>query len=354
MKKKRKIKKRIRIIFSLLCFVFLICLIGLVYGFYKNSDEDSDNLISKVFHKEEVKKLKIVDVESDSRPYAIMINNHPEARKHHVGLQDAYIVYEMIVEGGYTRLMGIYKDANLEKVGSIRSARHYFLDYALENDAVYVHWGWSPQAEIDISKYGIDNINGLVYEDIYFYRDNKLNVAYEHRGFTNTKLLDSALKRLKYRSVTSQKLLFNYSIDKNDISGIEGSKVANNVSINYSNLVTTSYVYDSANGVYLRYVDGVKHTDYETGKQYSAKNIIVYQVKNYKLSNDNKGRQGLDNIGSGSGFYITNGYAVPIKWEKKSRSSQTKYYYENGKEIILNDGNTFVQIQPIDKELLIS
>jgi hypothetical protein len=37
-------------------------------------------------------------------------------------------------------------------MGPIRSARHYFLDYALESDAIFVHYGWSPQAEKDITK----------------------------------------------------------------------------------------------------------------------------------------------------------------------------------------------------------
>ena len=61
----------------------------------------------------------------------------------------------------------------------MRSSRHYYLDYALENDAVYVHWGWSPQAQSDISSLGINNINGLTYEGVYFFRDKSVNAAYD-------------------------------------------------------------------------------------------------------------------------------------------------------------------------------
>ena len=99
----------------------------------------------------EVKKLKIVDEESKSRPYAIMINNLGVARPLQSGLQDAYIIYEMIVEGGLTRYMALFMDQNTERIGSIRSARHYYIDYALENDAIYVHHGKSPQAQEDFS-----------------------------------------------------------------------------------------------------------------------------------------------------------------------------------------------------------
>ena len=316
-RKKRQKKKKI------LCLIVLVLLISLIFFVVKNGSSDSGSL-AKVLHKEKKNSLKVVDLESNSRPLAIMINNHPDARKYHTGLQEAYIVYEIIVEGGYTRLMGIYKDVNLSKVGSIRSARHYFLDYALENDAIFVHWGWSPQAEVDVTRLGIDNINGLSYEDVYFYRDNNLNVAYEHRGFTNSQLLNEAIKKLKYRETTSNKLLLNYSVDEVNLSTVDGATVANNVSIKYSNLVTTSYIYDATNKVYLRSVNGDKHADYKTGKQYTAKNIIVYQVDNHNLSNDTKGRQDIENIGNGSGFYITDGYAIPIKWSKKTRSSQTE------------------------------
>ena len=61
----------------------------------------------------------------------------------------------------------------------------------------------------------------------------------------------------------------------------------------------------------------------------------------------------MKNIGSGEGYYITDGYAVPITWEKSSRSAQTIYKYKDGSEIVVNDGNTFIQIQPLNQALTI-
>ena len=43
--------------------------------------------------------------------------------------------------------MAVFKGSDADKVGPMRSSRHYFLDYALENDAIYAHIGWSPQAQ---------------------------------------------------------------------------------------------------------------------------------------------------------------------------------------------------------------
>ena len=59
-------------------------------------------------------------------------------------------------------------------------------------------------------------------------------------------------------------------------------------------------------------------------------------------------------IGSGNGFYITNGHARPITWEKSSRKAKTVYKYLDGEEVVVNDGNTFIQIQPINNETKIS
>ena len=113
------------------------------------------------------------------------------------------------------------------------------------------------------------------------------------------------------------------------------------------------YVYDADNKVYKRYVNGKEHVDDVTKKQYTFKNIITYQVANSTIKGDNKGRQEINNIGTGTGYYISNGVAVKINWEKKDRSSKTVYTYEDGTTLKVNDGNTFIQIQPKNQTLKI-
>lgn len=105
-----------------------------------------------------------------------MIDNHSGAWPQ-ANLNKAYLVYEIIVEGGETRLMAVFKGQDLEKIGPIRSSRHYFLDYALENDAIYVHHGWSPQAQNDISALNVNNINGIQESSNNFWRvkDKKIS-----------------------------------------------------------------------------------------------------------------------------------------------------------------------------------
>lgn len=350
----KKLFKNKPLIISL---ILIILIVGIgIFAFLKfnNKDTETNKKQNKTKIKEPVKEVSIVDLDSKSRPYAVMINNHPTARKYHAGLQDAYIVYELIVEGGLTRYMALFKDQETAKIGSVRSSRHYFLDYAMENDAFYVHWGWSPQAQSDISTYKINNINGLTYEGTYFYRDKSLGISLEHTGFTKMEMLKKAVEKLKYRTETNKELLLKYSADSVDYSKLNNVIDANNVSIKYSGSIVTSYQYDSVNKVYKRFVNDAVHKDHVTGNQYTAKNIITYQVSNSTISGDAKGRQEFNNVGSGTGYLITEGKAIPIKWSKKSRSEQTIYTYEDGTKIEVNDGNTFIQIQPTGQTLTIN
>lgn len=354
--RKNKNKKRGKV--YLLIILVLIVLIGLEVFFIKGNlkvfVDKAKNITKEILPNKEEKKLKIVDVNSNSRPIAVMINNHNTARNYHMGLQDAYLVYEIIVEGGSTRYMAVYKDKDVSKIGSVRSSRHYFLDYALENDAIYVHWGYSDQAKQDIERLGIDNINGLYYENSYFYRDNSLNVSLEHTGYTNMELIKKGISKFGYRNTSNKKLLLDYSIEPIEINQFDGAITAKDIDLKYSGVVTTSYKYDEASGNYLRYVNGKEHKDYATKEQYTAKNIIAYQVSNHTLNGDVKGRQDIDNVGSGKGYFISNGYAVPISWNKSSRSAQTIYTLKDGTELKVNDGNTFIQIVPMSGNISIS
>ena len=333
-RRRKKSKKKLWIV---LFIILILALFGVYYWY--NSDEVNDYVSDKIKIE---KKLKIVDEDSKSRPIAVMINNNHVAWPH-AGLQDAYITYEILAEGGITRLMAIFKDKDTSKIGSVRSARPYYLDYALENDAIYVHYGWSDQAKEDISSLGVDNINGLTVSSV-FWRDKSLNKATEHTVFTSMEKIKEYAKEKGYDRDTNKDLLLNYSVDEIDLSKREDAVKADTVFMKYSYYTNSSYEYDSENKVYKRFMSGTAHVDAVTGDQYTYKNIIITPIETHAY--DSYGRLKLDDVGSGDGYYITDGYAIPITWSKASRSSQTVYKNMDGEEIKVNDGNTFIQITP--------
>lgn len=334
-----KILKNKKVLLSLII-VAIIVLVGLLL--FLNTEKHQNNELDKNINKTTTKKVNIVDVNTKSRPYAIMINNVAGARKLQSGLQDAYLIYEMMVEGGITRYLALFLDQNTERIGSIRSARHYYLDYALENDAIYVHHGYSPQAREDWNALGVDRIE--VNDIATGWRDKSASKTYEFTLFSSIEKLNKGLG--SKRTERNNDLLLNYSADEVDLSQLEGAIPANKLNIKYSGNTNNNYVYDKDNKFYLRSVNNKSQDDYVTGKQLTVKNIIVYSIKYSGISGDDKGRQTIDNIGEGNGYYISNGYAIPITWSKKSRKSQTIYRYNNGQEITVNDGNTFIQIVP--------
>lgn len=290
------------------------------------------------------------------RPVAVMIDNNVNAWPQY-SINKAYIVYEMIVEAQETRLMAVFKNTDVDMVGPVRSSRHYFLDYALENDAIYAHLGWSPKAKKDIPAMGVNNINGQAYDTgaartstSRYWREPSRNAP--HNAFTSIGSLRSIANEKGYRTTSDAKSVLNYvTTEVNLGNGID----ANHVSIPYSGTNIVKYEFNSSLGKYERYSKGVKQKDGSTGEDVVVKNIIITYAKNYPISStDKKGRQQIDDVGTLDGYYITNGKAIKIKCVKNSRTEQTTYKDLDGNEIEVNDGNTFIQICPISADVVIN
>ena len=313
----------------------------------KNSNETNveENQVA-----EEPKVEKTVQIyKGNERPIAVMIDNHKAALPQ-AGLNSAYMVYEIIVEGGESRLMALFKSSDTDIVGPVRSSRHYFLDYALENDAIYAHFGWSPQAQSDISSLGVNNINGLYYDGTSAYWRVKDKSA-PHNVKASLAGLKERAEKLGYRTTSDVSSVLKYVTDE---VNLEDGESAETITIPHSQLQTVKYEYDSENKVYKRYARGVAQKDWDTKDAITIKNLIITYCDNYTLTDtENKGRQGLKNIGTFDGYYITNGKAIKIKCIKEARDSKTIYQDLQGNVIKVNDGNTFVNICPTDAKVTI-
>ena len=340
-------KGSVKILIILL--VILIIGAGAFLAYKITKDKDNKEVVAneneeEIAIVEEEKEVQIFN--GNDRPIAVMIDNHSDAWPQ-AGLNQAYMVYEIIVEGGETRLMALFKGVDVEKIGPVRSARHYFIDYAMENDAIYVHFGQSPQAKTDLRKYSIDDIDGIAEDGTTFWR-TKDKVAPHNAATSTEKLLQSA-KNKKYKTTSTQESVLNYVTEE---INLEEGQDAKTITIPHSTLQTVKYEYDEENKVYVRYARGEKQTDWDTDADITTKNIIITFCDNYTLTDaENKGRQGLKNIGTFDGYYITNGKAIKIKCIKNARDQQTIYQDMEGNEIDVNDGNTFVNICPTNAKV---
>lgn len=318
-------------------------------------DENSSK--SQVIENEEAKEKTDKNIKifsGDDRPIALMVDNNVNAWSQS-GINSAYIVYEIIVEGLETRLMPVFKGAPDDLVvGPVRSVRHYYLDYMNENDAICSHLGQSPQAESDIKIYKMNDINGQDYDtgkartaSSLFWREKHKKAP--HNAYTSIGSLKQIAKQKGFKLTSSKNSVLNYS--ENEIN-IESTTVANTIIIPYANNHKVKYVYNNETNRYTRYSKGKLQKDEATGEDITTKNIIITFVYNYTLDDgEDKGRQNINNVGQANGYYITNGKATPILCKKDSRTEQTKYLYHDGTEVIVNDGNTFINIVPIDADV---
>lgn len=356
-------KKKWKILIVVLSVLLVATAITLVVYFTMSSkktsqptEEPQEEIEEIAVELEEPQEEGIKIFNGDNRPVAVMIDNNINAWPQYA-INKAYIVYEIIVEGQETRLMALFKDTDVDMIGPVRSSRHYFLDYALENDAIYAHLGWSPQAQSDISSLGVNNLNGQVYdtgkartETSKFWRD--LSRSAPHNAFTSLNALYTAATARGYRTTSEAESVLNYVTDE---VGFDFDISAKTISIPYSGTNIVKYEYNDESEKYVRYSKGVKQTDATTGEDVSTKNIIVTFIQNYTLNDtEKKGRQGLHNIGTADGYYITNGKAIKIKCEKNSRTEQTVYKDLDGNEIEINDGNTFIEICPLNANVEIN
>ena len=312
---------------------------------FNNNQNDIENNVQGPIEVE-VKEVEIFN--GNSRPIAVMIDNVGSARPQ-AGLNDAYMVYEIIVEGKLTRLMALFKEVDLDKIGPIRSSRHYFLDYALENDAIYVHYGWSPKAKKDISSLDVDNINGIYESSKSFWRVRDKSAP--HNVVTSTEKILKIAERKKYKTTSDQESVLNYVTDEVEL---ENGIPATEITLPYSSAYKVTYKYNEETKRYTRSYNKTTQKDWATGELVTTKNIIVTFAKNSRLNDGSgKDRQDLSNVGTLKGYYITNGKAIEIECYKASRKAQTIYRDLEGNEIEVNDGNTFVQIVPIDSKVKI-
>lgn len=276
---------------------------------------------------------------SAQRAVAVMLDNHAGARPQ-AGLKDAEIVIEALAEGNITRYMAVFFSGMPESVGPIRSARPYFIDRAMEYDAVYVHIGGSPKALSDVKKLSLSDLDGLSSSNKVFFR--KSHKKMPHNAYSSLEILRNESLKRKY-DMTPRQLPWHFNSEDQTSVG----ESVNHFVMPYRKSdggYLVSYQYDVTSKTYMRFINGKAHLDEIDDTPISAKNIIVQVVPTKVV--DDVGRLDLELVGSGDAFYLSNGVKIPLTWSKGSRSAETIYKTSQGDILSLNPGNTWIQIVP--------
>lgn len=266
------------------------------------------------------------------RPMMVIVENSPAARPQ-CGLEDASVVYEFLVEGGISRFLALYYERFPERVGPVRSARPYFVHTALEYQALLLHAGASVEAYSEMAKTQIVHLDEIKTQG-YYWRDSVRKAP--HNLYTGLK----QVKTLKSKTVTVQTPRFRFALRDGTV---EAGKMAREITLSYWGGYTVRYQYDEAKRRYLRYIGKELHL-MEDGKKLYADNIFVQYVDT-KVT-DAEGRLSMKMDGKGKAILFKDGLVYIGSWVKE-QMEQTRFLQSDGTDMILNPGQTWIQVVPI-------
>lgn len=310
--------------------------------------EEEEEVLPEGMYRSELTNELIDESLKNQRPIAVMVDNESIALPHY-GLSRADVVYEMMnstMNGRITRFMVLYKDyESVDQIGSIRSVRPTNVILSAEWNAILCHDG------------------GPFYIDEYIAEDCTDN-------FSGTfSRVDNGKPREYTEYILTGDMEKNFANSDVDVEYNEYYEGAHYQFANESNPVVLGDSYEEAieatvvdlpfphNGSYLEYNEedglyyyseyGKPHVDPgNDNQQLCFKNLLI-QSCGYQQY-DEHGYMIFDCIGSGYGYYVTNGEALYVSWKKTDMTSPTRYYDAEGNEITLNTGKTYVGLVPVD------
>jgi hypothetical protein len=281
----------------------------------------------------------------DKRPVAVMVSNHYQARPQS-SLNSADIVYETLVESGITRYMAIFWSQGPKKVGSVRSARQYYLEWLSPYDAVYIHDGCAntndPRTDAcgNIYAYNIKDLSttgswrwndGVRYAPHNEY--NSVITAWEYADDRGWDGFPSEFESWKFKNDLDQ--IYRNEEKKYEIA-------FHNRLVNIGRY-DTIWEYDITTNSYKRWVGGNPDIDQETNTQVYAK-VVVVQETDLTPAYDDKGRIIIDTIGQGNATILMDGREIDGSWKKDNRLDRTTFYDDSGDEIEFNRGRIWIAV----------
>jgi len=294
-----------------------------------------------------------IDGDQQEAVISVMIDNFSLARPQHEGIRRASIVYEVLVEGGITRLMLLFPYQDIDRVGPIRSARDYFVDLAEEYGGIHIHAGGSPMALEQLASsqrlYQLDEDDRDGGES-YSWRDTRY--AAPHNLFLDVNAVRDFAADHSWRLEPSRQA---FCFTDEALDGPEATQVELDFSHDRSSSSFVFFQYQDDQQVYQRYYGASQHTphlDQGDGMQVAPVNVVVQIAPSRLISGDEKERLALQHIGQGKAFFFRGGKVLEGRWSKSAEDQPTVFRDLTGGEVCLSTGQSWIAL--LDGEELLS
>ena len=291
------------------------------------------------------------------RPIAIVLNNLNQALPIN-GISDADIVYEYPVEGGLTRMLAFFQDTHdVEKIGSIRSARHYTVQFADSYDAILVAAGRSPKAQEEVRALRLPFLNEVEgpHREVFFRDRNRVpgkRFEHLHSVITTGERLDEWLPTYNFRLVHEED--YKHTLHFIEDGTPEIGYNANEITVKFSGAKTTTFTYDRDLKVYHSKQANVDLVDGNDNSRPGFSNILILKMPVTPLRGDTSGRLDIETTGKGEGYFISGGKYIEISWMRADKSFPFIYTLKDGTGFDLSIGKTYICILPTNIEPVIN
>jgi len=286
------------------------------------------------------------------RPLAVVTDNIRRAHPQH-GISSADIIYEVLAEGDVTRFVAIYQSEFPEKIGPVRSARDYFIDFAFNHDAIFVFHGASPGGHSRVRSTRIDNLDAGRLAQV-FWRDrtypewftrNTGMRAVEHSSFTGRERIETHLYEHDFRTEIEPDPAFGFIFgdffDEIEDRRIQSLGRAEHIVVPFSQPYSRIFIFDEEAKKYRVENPQGPHMDAETVSHAYVTNILI-QFVNLRSLGDYAARRAVDTIGYGRGYLITSGEHFPVLWHKESHETPMVWTFEDGSPLIMPPGRIWI------------
>jgi hypothetical protein len=345
-------KKRLIFIISIGLFLIICFGIGLLFLLREDPAVKAPTVVQEP--KKETPKVELFESPingvltekaiTEKHPLAVIVENHPDARPQS-GLAQADIVYEAIAEGGITRFLSIFGTTEAEKVGPVRSARTFFVDWAHGYNAYLAHVGGNMDALDKIKAEKTPDLDQFAYPSSYW-REFAAGLATEHTMYTNTAKLRAQATKNNY-STANNFNLWKFKDDPKDEAKTSLPETQK-VTVNFSSAqYLVAFAYDKATNSYKRSLAGKPHNDKLTKAQLNPKNVIVMTVKRKAVTTRiNEAGYQMTTVGTGKAQIFIDGKTITGTWKKQSETDRESFYDENGQEVVFNRGQFWICVIP--------
>lgn len=331
----QKYSKNLFIITAIILAVILI--VSGIFGLIKTDQKQTEESISEINQRNTELRHPlngriISETEQDFFPISVMIDNAYDL-PYSAGLDQASVVYEALAEANITRLLVVFdSELSASKIGPVRSARNYFMDWAQEYSGAYFHVGGSPQALGVIADYDFENIDQIGAGEVYFWRDE--NLIAPHNVFTSANNI-SRLKEWKNIEPVSKEFISWNFVDPQDTKSDE----IFNFFVNFSSdNYQVEWKYNHTLNAYQRWRNQNKQVS-DNGEQLQAENVVIQVVSSGLIDAE---RRSMETAAGGEVLVYNRFGKTTGTWQKIN--GRTQFFTLEGQEIALVPGQTWVEI----------